>query len=165
MVSKVKFTRKLLHLDFLFKIYYPLWSLECFHVGKYLRFQQAKEMESSKAKRKLMEQMKKTTFLSTKYYDKVGDLITSTRMQKNIFTQQRRGRGMSKSQQNIEETLQRFLTNPEDIENNVVLKRIEEHMKGQFKIKIKVNYPIVLDANGIPQQAHFDSLYIADPAK
>jgi hypothetical protein len=46
-----------------------------------------------------------------------------------------------------------------------VLKRIEEHMKGQFKIKIKVNYPIVLDANGIPQQAHFDSLYIADPAK
>jgi hypothetical protein len=38
-------------------------------------------------------------------------------------------------------------------------------MKGQFKIKIKVNYPIVLDANGIPQQAHYDSLYIADPAK
>lgn len=72
---------------------------------------------------------------------------------------------MSKSLQNIEETLQRFLTNPEDIENNVVLKRIEDHMKGQFKIKIKVNYPIVLDANGIPQQAHYDSLYIADPAK
>jgi hypothetical protein len=37
-------------------------------------------MESSKAKRKLMEKMKKTTFLSTKYYDKVADLITSTRM-------------------------------------------------------------------------------------
>ena len=72
---------------------------------------------------------------------------------------------MSKSQKNIEETLARFYTNPEDLENNFVLKRIEEHMKGQFKIKIKINYPLVLDANGVPQQAHYDSLYIADPAR
>jgi hypothetical protein len=38
MTCKVKNTRKLLHLDFIFKLYMPLWCLEIGHKGKFLGY-------------------------------------------------------------------------------------------------------------------------------
>jgi hypothetical protein len=66
MTAKEKNTRKLLHLDFIFKLYMPLWCLEVAHKGDYVTYQEMKESESSIKKMKILEMLKKTSFLTTR---------------------------------------------------------------------------------------------------
>lgn len=66
MNCKLKSTRKLLHLDFIFKLYMPLWCLEIGHKGDYISYQEMKEAEQSIKKMKILESIGKKSFLTTR---------------------------------------------------------------------------------------------------
>lgn len=71
MTLKEKNVRKLLHLDFIFKLYMPLWCLEITHRGDYVPYQEMKDAEASIKKMKLLELMKKTSFLTTRQFERI----------------------------------------------------------------------------------------------
>jgi hypothetical protein len=167
MVCKEKNTRKLLHLDFIFKLYMPLWCLEVAHLGEYVSYQEMKESESSIKKMKLLEQLKKTSFLTTRQYEKFGEFFTNNRILSRIFQLQRRSALMHKSKRILETTMSHFNVYPEDVKNNAIIKRIESLVKGYFSIQAKIRHPvIIIGEDGVVQERFdYDSLYVEDPNK
>jgi len=82
---KQKSTRKLLHLDFIFKLYMPLWCLEIGHKGDYISYQEMKEAENSIKKMKILEQIGKKSFLTTRQYEKFQEFFNATRVITRVF--------------------------------------------------------------------------------
>lgn len=167
MGCKEKNARKLLHLDFVFKLYMPLWCLEYAHKGDYVSYQEMKESENSIKKMKMLELLRKTSFLTTRQHEKFVEFFNNSRINAKIFGLQRRSPLMHKSRRNLESTLIHFSIYPGDVKNNHIVKRIEGLMNGHIGIQAKIRYPvIVIGDDGVEIQKYdVDSLYVDDPNK
>lgn len=111
-----------------------------------------------------MELLKKSSFLTTRQYERFGDFFINSRILAKIHQLQRRSPLMHKSKRNIETTLGHFNIYPDDIKNNSIIKRIESLMKGYIGVSAKIRYPVVVigDDGVVQQQYDYDSLYVED---
>lgn len=114
---------------------------------------------------KMLELMKKTSFLTIRQYEKILQFFSDTRIMARLFQLQRRSPLMHKSRRNIEETMNHFSIYPDDIKNNKIIQRIEQLTRGYIGIQAKIRYPVVIIGDdGVAQERFdYDSLYVEDP--
>lgn len=80
-----------------------------------------KDAEGSIKKMKILEMLKKTSFLTTRQYEKFLDFFIAPKILSMIFGKQRRSPLMHKSKRNIETTMTHFSIYPDDDKNNAVI--------------------------------------------
>ena len=116
----------------------PLWCLEIGHKGENVSYKEIKEAEQSIKKMKMLETLGKTSFLTTRQYEKLGEFFNATRTITKVFSLQRRSPSLHKSKRNIETSLNHFSIYPDDFRNNQIVISIEQLVKGYVGVQAKI---------------------------